>query len=108
MTYTVFNIEDEDADDLSGLTLEDAVDRLLMLARCSFSWRRIDGMMTMDICPQPWRTKPLTLFSGLQDDEAAQREVMQRFVTGEILMPGPWCIERDDVFGFEMARHDAA
>ena len=56
MTYTVFNIEDDDPRDLSGLTLEDAVDRLLMLAGCSFAWRRIDGMMTMDIRPQPWRS----------------------------------------------------
>ena len=31
MTYTVFNIEDDDPRDLSGLTLEDAVDRRLGL-----------------------------------------------------------------------------
>ena len=103
-TYTVFNLEEEDPGDRAGMTLEQAVERLLSMAGCGFGWRRADGMTVMDVTPMPWPSRPLELYSGLADDAAARAEIMQRFVTGEILLPGSWCIERDDVFGAEMAR----
>lgn len=106
-TYTVFNIEDDDAGDRSGLTLERAVAYLLEIDGRTYDFERIDGMLAMSIVPLPWAAKPAALFSGLADNREARKQILRRFVTGEILLPGPWCIERDDVFGREMARAGA-
>ncbi len=103
-TYTVFNIEDDDERDRGGMTLERAVAYLLELDGRTYDFERIDGMLAMTIDPLPWTSKPAALFSGLPDNREAREQILQRFVSGEILMPGPWCIERDDVFGQEMAR----
>ena len=103
-TYTVFNIEDEDPEDLSGLTLEAAVDRLLELSGCDYMFRRVDGMMVMEIEPWPWTLSPAGLTSELSNDASAKKEILNRFVTGEAIHPSEWCIVADDVFVVEMAK----
>ena len=103
-TYTVFNIEDEDPLDLSNLALEAAVDRLLELSGCDYMFRRMDGVMVMEIDPWPWTLPPVGLTSKLSDDAAAKQQILNRFVTGEVLLPSEWCIVSDDVFAVEMAK----
>lgn len=102
-TYTVFNIEDEDPEDLSGLPLAAAVDRLLEVSGCDYIFRRVDGTMEMRIEPWEWSVAPKGLTSDLMDDEAAKQQILRRFVTGEVMLPSEWCIVADDVFTLEMA-----
>ena len=57
--------------------------------------------MVMEIDPWPWTLLPAGLTSKLSDDAAAKQQILNRFVTGEVLLPSEWCIVSDDVFAVE-------
>ena len=106
-TYTVFNMEDDDGiEDESGLSIEQAVERLIERSGCTYRFERING--AMQICVEPWRWfgKPDGLSSLLPDDEAAKQEILDRFATGKADLPSTWCIEPDEKHAAEMRKND--
>lgn len=104
-TYTVFNMEDDDGiEDETGLTIEQAVERLIERSGCTYRFERVDGVMHIRVEPWRWFGPPDGLSSLLPDDEEAKAEIMERFATGAADLPSPWCIAEDEFHAAEMSK----
>ena len=113
MRYTVFDLEEDWGNEASGLSLEEAFVRLMVLTGCDYSFARDGAEMRLLFQrrkPQPvigFASDEWTEFmnpdfrSAISNDEEARRSIMEQMIEHGL---GHYCVMPDDQYRAQQAK----